>query len=392
MSPAIARRGSAIHRMGGSTLDVQRYDRFREVLARSSVDAVIAASPANTWYLSECNIMTQKALPERLAMVVWPKQGEPVYVVCGLEAGQAREESWIKDIRDYVEFVQSPVDLAVAALSEMGLTAGKIGYEATFLTAHYYDQLKTGLPDATLVPVDGFFDRVRMIKTAQEQAVLEDAFRATDRAIRRAFEATSPGQTEKQVSDRLQVELLREGAEGTAFSVLCTGVNSLITHPVPAGRVIADGELMRTDFGGIFGGYYSDVARTVVVGTPSARQVATYEWIWAMHERLIAAMTPGRPVAELYNLCQRTYIDAGYPCDRPHIGHGVGLGLHEHPMIAPGTKEILQPGMCLCIEPNLTVPGVEKYHTEDLILVTEQGPRILSRSADWSKLLCVTGG
>jgi len=227
--------------MGGSHLDSPRYTRFREVLARSSFDAVIAASPANTWYLSECNIMTQKQLPERLAMVVWPKVGDPVYVVCGLEEGQARAETWIKDIRSYLEFVQSPVELAVAAVHELGLAKGRIGYEATFLTAHYYDQLKAGLPDATLVPADGFFDRVRMIKTPQEQALLEQAFRATDRAIRRAFVATAPGQTEKEVSDRLQIELLREGAEVTAFSVICTGTNSLITHPVPAGRVIADG-------------------------------------------------------------------------------------------------------------------------------------------------------
>lgn len=370
-------------------MDSQRYDRFREVLARSSFDAVVAASPANTWYLSECNIMTQKALPERLALVVWPKLGEPIYVVCGLEEGQARAESWIKDIRAYVEFAESPIEYVAAALRELGLAAGTIGYEATFLTAHYYDQLKASLPDAALVPADGFFDRVRMIKTPQEQALLEEAFRATDRAIRRAFELTAPGQTEKQVSDRLQVELLREGAEGTAFSVLCSGVNSLITHPVPAGRVIADGDLMRTDFGGIFAGYYSDVARTVVVGTPSQRQVATYEWLWSVHEQLIAAMTPGRPVAELFAICSKIYADAGHPTNRPHIGHGVGLGLHEYPMIAPSTREILQPGMCLCIEPNLTVPGVEKYHTEDLVLVTEHGPRVLSRSADWSRLLAV---
>ncbi len=140
------------------------------------------------------------------------KGGEPVYVVCGLEEAQAREDSRIQDIRPYVEFAESPVELAAAALREIGKERGRIGYEAAFLTAHYYDQLKRALPAARLVPADRFFDRVRMIKTAAEQQLLEDAFLATDRAIRRAFIQTAPGQTEKQVSDRLQGELLREGA------------------------------------------------------------------------------------------------------------------------------------------------------------------------------------
>ncbi len=372
-------------------MDGERYVRFRENLDRSDFDAVIAASPANTWYLSECNIMTQKQLPERLALVVWPKAGEPVYVVCGLEEAQAREDTWISDIRGYVEFAESPVDLAAAAIREKGLERGRIGYEATFLTAHYYDQLKAALPGAALVPADRFFDRARMIKTPAEQALLESAFLATDRAIRSSFLETAPGQTEKEVSDRLQGALLREGAEVTAFSVLCSGRNSLITHPVPAGRVIASGDVMRTDFGGIFGGYYSDVARTVVVGKASDRQRRVYDWLFSVHERIIAAAEPGRPVSDLFNLCLSLFQGAGDPMNRPHIGHGVGLGLHEHPVIAPSTSEPLQPGMCLCIEPNLTVPGVEKYHTEDLVLVTETGPRVLSRSADWSRLLEVNG-
>ena len=81
---------------------------------------MVAVSPENTWYLSEAVIDTQRTLLERLALVAWPRQGEPVYIVCTNEQIQARRDSWIPDLRGYVEYKESPMAFLAQAITEKG--------------------------------------------------------------------------------------------------------------------------------------------------------------------------------------------------------------------------------------------------------------------------------
>lgn len=369
--------------------DQIKMERFRKALAESEFDVAVAISPENSWYLSEVVIDTQRSLLERLALVVWAKgANEPIYVVCTNEEIQARNESWIREIRGYVEYKESPMELLAQALTDLGATRGRIGIEHRFLTAHYFSQLARLLPEATFVEVGPLFDRVRMIKTPDEIARLEAASLATDRAIRTAFEAARPGLTEKEIGTLLSRELIMNGAEMQAFQVLAAGPRTQETHPRAGDRPIGDGELMRTDFGGVFpGGYYSDMGRTVCVGKPDQRQLDIYRQIWEEHERLIGMLKPGVACSEVYYSHKQRWDAKGWPMKRPHIGHSLGIGLHEYPIFMPSDQTPLQPGMCMAVEPTHIVAGIEKYHTEDLVLITESGARILSRSADWSALL-----
>jgi Xaa-Pro aminopeptidase len=368
--------------------DVVKIERFKKALMQSDIDVVVATTPENTWYLSEVVIDTQRTILERLAVVVWAKHADPVYIVCTNEEIQVRKESWIKDIRGYVEYQKSPMDLTADAIRELGAAKGRIGIELKFLTAHYFAQLQKLLPEATFVEVGPFFDRVRMIKTAAEIARLEAAAMATDRAMRTAFEQARPGMTEKQVGVILSSELIKNGAEMQAFQVLAAGESTILTHPRATDYVIQNGDLMRTDFGGMFpGGYLSDLGRTICVGRPNQRQIDTYRQIWEEHERLISMLRPGLHPRELYMSHKQQWDAKGWAMKRPHIGHSLGIGLHEHPLLMPSEELTLEAGMCMAIEPTHIWPGVEKFHTEDLVLITETGYRVLSRSADWSLLL-----
>jgi Xaa-Pro aminopeptidase len=368
--------------------DQTKIDRFTQALADSEFDVVVAISPENTWYLSEAIIDTQRTLLERLALVVWAPGRNPIYIVCTNEEVQARRDTWIQDIRGYVEYQESPMQFLAEAVTELGAARGTVGIEKHFLNVFYYEELQRLLPSAKLIDVGAFFDRVRAIKTPDEIRRLEAAAKATDRAIRKAFEAARPGMMERQVGAMLTSELILEGAEMQAFQVLAAGVNTCSTHHRAGDYVARPGDLMRTDFGGIFPkGYYSDLARTICLGMASARQRDTYALLWEEHERLIETMRPGVTCQEIYEGHKRRWEARGWPMTRPHIGHSLGIGLHEHPLFTPSDDTPLQPGMCMSIEPNHTIPGVEKYHVEDLVLITETGPRVLSRVADWSHLL-----
>ena len=369
--------------------DRAKREQFEQALNHSDFDVIVAASPENTWYLSDVMIETQRSLSERLAVVVWAKGAEPIYVVCTNEEIQARQETWINDIRSYVEYQQSPMQLVVDAVKELGAAAAEatVGIEKRFLTAEYYDQLNKLLPSARLVDIGLFLERVRAVKTPDEITRLERAARATDRAIRTAFEATHAGMTERQVGARMLSELVLNGAEMQAFQTLAAGSHSCSTHTAPGDYVLRSGDLMRTDLGGIFpGGYQSDLARTIAVGIASQRQRDTYRVIWDEHERLIALLRPGVTGCDVYRSHKARWETRDWPMVRPHIGHSLGIGVHEHPLLMPNDTTPLTAGMCICVEPNYLVPGVEKYHVEDLILVTEEAPRVLSRTADWSAL------
>jgi Xaa-Pro aminopeptidase len=288
--------------------DTLKLQRFEQALAATEFDVVVAASPDNTWYLSDAVLDTQRSLLERLALVVWAKGAPPVYIVCGNEEIQARRDTWIQDLRAYVEYQQSP------------------------------------------------------------HAV--------------------PGPCSNGTRRVMSSELILGGAEMQGFQVLAAATKSCSTHARASDYVLRSGDLMRTDFGGVFpGGYNSDLARTICVGEASRQQRETYAAIWGEHERLIAMLRPGGTCRELYDSHKAAWKAHGWPMVRPHIGHSLGIGLHEHPLLMPGDTTPLAPGMCMAIEPNHLLPEVEKYHVEDLVLVTEGAPRVLSRIADWSRLL-----
>lgn len=319
--------------------------------------------------------------------MVWAKgTAEPIYIVCTNEEVQARRESWIREIRGYVEYRQSPMEFLARAVSDRGGASGRVGIEKHFLQAHFYEELRERLPRARLEEAGALFDAVRAIKTPAEIQQLETAALATDQAIHTAFQTARPGTSEKQIGAALTVALLMNGADAQVFQALAAGPNMPSTHHVAGGYVLRSGDLLRTDFGGVFRGYNSDLARTVCVGEASQRQRDTYRLIWDEHERLIALMRPGVTGRELFESHRRAWEAHGWPLLRPHIGHSLGIGIHEHPLLRPGDDTPLQPGMVLCMEPAQTIADTERYHVEDTILITESEPRVLSRSADWSSL------
>lgn len=372
--------------------DPVKIARFTEALTGAEFDVLVAASPENAWYLSEAVIDTQRSLLERLAVVIWARGRDPVYVVCTNEEIQARRDSWIADIRGYVEYQRSPMELVADVLAEAQAARGTVGIEHHFLTAHYYQQLRELCPKARLVEVGPWLDHVRSVKTPEEIRRLEAAALATDRAIWSAFTEARPGMAEREVGARMTSALILGGADMQAFQVLAAGVNTCATHHRPGDNMIRRGDLMRTDFGGVFPrGYYSDLARTVAVGATTQRQRDVYAALWEEHERLIAMMRPGITCRELYESHRDRWSERGWPMPRPHIGHGLGIGLHEFPVLMPSEETPLAPGMVLAVEPNYLDPGREKYHVEDLVLITEAAPRVLSRHGDWSSLL-VAGG
>lgn len=181
---------------------LSRYDRLKKYMAEDGIDVAVIISPANTIYFSETYIMTQKDIPDRLAITVLPLSGEPAIIACCIEQNTVDSETWIKDRRYYVEFQQSPIDFLADVLEERGLADARIGIELGYLTASYYQELMHRMPNINLVNCKRIFEKVRMIKEPKEIKYLADAANITRVAMEKGLQEVHPGCTERELPIR----------------------------------------------------------------------------------------------------------------------------------------------------------------------------------------------
>lgn len=353
-------------------------DRLKTEMEQVGLDAVVAVSPENTFYLSGCFIRTQITIRDRLALVLWPREGEPTYIVGDIEEGLAQRESWIPDIQIYVEFAQSPINKLLEVIKARGLAGKRIGMEEHYLTASFYKELTQGAI-AEFVPADAALERVRAVKTSGEISRITDAFLKTEEAIRVAWTSSRAGDTEKQVAERMIDEITMRGADGVRHISLNSGKNTAISHRRPDDSQLKIGEILGTDFGGNWGGFNSDIARVGIVGDPSPEVLSEYQQYREAYVKVLHFLKPRVTAADVYQFCKKTFAEAGMEFTAPHVGHSLSRGGgHENPILHPYNSQPLEANMLIALEPIHRASPDRKYHLEDLILITDQGCEILT--------------
>lgn len=355
-----------------------RIDRIKEQMLKDGYDALVPMSLENVFYSTAAYIRTQRYLRERLEIAVLSDKGEDVFIICGLEESGVKRETWIKDIRPYIEFTESPIRFLVDVLREKGLESGRIGIEKQFLGASDYEALTAALPQTDFLECRGVFDRVRMIKEPKEIEILTDAAIKTEKALNAALLVSSDKDTELELSNRVTINLLQHAMDELAFMFLGTGTRSALVHPIPSREVpLKSGDLIRIDFGGIFSGYYSDLARTIAVGKPPQEKIDSYRKLALTHQSVLEKLQPGMRFSEIYEASEKAFADQGLPFKMPHAGHGLGLECHEYPMINPINEEKLQENMTFNIELAF-IHHDTGYQIENMIHMTSSGPKIIT--------------
>jgi Xaa-Pro aminopeptidase len=220
-------------------------------------------------------------------------------------------------------------------LHEKGLAGGRIGIELGYLSARDYLDLAGRLPRAELVACERVFDELRLVKTPEEVAALTHAAHATERALLAAFRAIEVGHSEKKMVASLACNLLENGAEAINFLYINAGPNTGYPHCKGTTYAAQRGDIVKSDVGGFFQGYVSDVARTGVIGPPTAEQRSIYARLMQVHRATIESAHAGRTAADVFRAAQAAYQAADLPFPLPHAGHSVGLTAHEWPVLSP---------------------------------------------------------
>ena len=362
---------------------------LKRAIAESEFDAVIAASPENVTYISDVFISTQVDIRDRLALVVWDGSADPTFVLCQVEEGYVRQESWIQDIRTYKEFVTSPVDVLAEALREKGLESARIGVESDYLAGRYQAALERLLPNLSIGACEDLFAAVRMLKTPREREIMTAAFRGTEKALMETFQGARPGDTERDMCFRLSDGILRSGADTVAFTHINAGPNTGFPHMDPSDYQVKPGDILKADTGGYYSRYYSNVGRTAKLGPLSD---ADRDW-WAklrdIHHQIIGMLRPGNTGRELFEAATRLHEQHDIPFPYAHNGHGIGLFIHEPPLISPHETAPYQPGMMSTVETRVRWVGKVGYHMEDLVEITDGAPIVRSDYFDNEEILVV---
>ncbi len=342
------------------------------------LDAVVLSSFEGVSYFGGIHLFTQMLVPDRSAFLLARRDGEATLVVCDVEESLVRAQTSLADVRPYVEFAEDPAATAAAAARETAGASARIGIEARRLPAASLATFERE-PGLELVPVDEEVEAARTQKDEREVDFLERAARATQAAVEEAVAAARAGLLERDVAARITANLVARGGS-PVFLVFGAGERALLAHAEATERPLMQGDVIRIDAGARFElGLLGDLARTAVVGEPAERQEGVLAGLKAAQEETFALVEPGRSVSELYRRCKRVVESAGLPFAMPHIGHGLGIGLHEAPHIHPANDTPLAAGMVLNIEPFVIVRDHgEAYHVEDLVLVTDGGFRLLS--------------
>lgn len=356
-------------------------DKVIDAMATDGLDVLVATSPENVAYTSGASIPSQSIVRSRVAATVLPVEGSAAIVVVSLERDLALERSRLDEVVPYREFVDDPIEVVAAEIRARGVAGGRVGVELDQLSVDEHRRLRRALPAATLVPIDRTLERLRMVKTGAELKALRTIGAVAQRIIGEACAAVRPGDTERQLGNIIS-ELYADGG-GDRLTMLVVGSGERSAHPnaPPTSRRLGEGELVRLDVIGSAGGYYSDVARTAVVGEPSPRQQEIYDVLMDVHQRTLVGLRPGTPTAEPYRLYRDAMTEAGLP---PYhfVGHGLGISLHEEPFLSAHNETLLEEGMVMCVEPLTFVSGEFGVQIEDEVLITASGHELLTEAGD----------
>jgi Xaa-Pro aminopeptidase len=350
-----------------------RLASLRTALSKRELDGLLVTAPASIRYLSGFT-------------------GSLAYLVIGLEVAEILGDSryWVQMEEEAPSFHLIRSGLSTDLLSLVperiqALGLRRVGFEAQHLTvAGHSALLKTVDSHAALEPTTGLVETLRMRKSAQEVALLKTAATVSSRAFDRVRAAVRPGIRERDVAFLLEQTFRELGGEGPAFeTIVASGERGALPHARAGERVISEGDLIVFDFGARVAGYCADISRTVVVGRPNAEQQRVLEAVRAAQAASIRAMRPGvtgREVDEIARTAVREVVGET-DCFGHGLGHGVGLEVHERPIMNPRDTTVLEAGMVITNEPGIYLPGWGGVRLEEMVAVTAAGPEIISTAS-----------
>lgn len=381
----------------------QRVEKAQRQRAAAGLDALLVWKDENVRYLTDLRPQLIAGKTTALNGALLIDGAAPILFCSGGERDRVeRTMPWIAEahtipIIEEKALVAGCVQQILApVLRRHGLEKARIGVDEanTILML----ALVEALPEVVVEDGDTPLQQARRIKLPEEIALLEEAAALADAVTASASAAVAEGVRECEVAGEAMRTLFRLGGEYAHVMTpfVASGEHMAPPHRICSDKLIRHGDVVFVDIGANWNGYFGDVARTVICGEPSRRQQEVYTAVYEGLQAGIAEMRTGRTnrdaaravfaAAERYGLGGR-FLSL-------FLGHGVGIGANEPPYIGetlPGAPIFeFEPGMVFALEPLIWVEGVRGgggVRLEEQVLVTEDGPHVMSRAPFDTRLM-----
>jgi Xaa-Pro dipeptidase len=358
-----------------------RWTRSQELMERNNLDAIFVTERTNYRYFSG-NQTIQFNNKQRPMTFLLPRRGKPVMMVYGLEVGLVKDETWVEDVRGYVD-VPFPTALVVDAFRDLGLEDGRVGCELgddqrIWMTFQEFEAIRSALPRAQFVDASRVLKQCRQIKSRAEIERIEEACRITEVAWEIIRRRVHPGLSVPQAERICLQALVDAGSDPVSPGFILLDV--LGYGP---GFTYKKGDLFFCDLGGSYRGYKADFARLATFGPPSDFFKQSHEQIMNIFNAVLQSMQPGRRCKDVADRFNREAESIGYPKlqGSKRIGHGLGLEHQESPSLNMVDEAELIPGMVFTPEPRFVRDGHFIMVEEDVV-ITEHGMRKLSTGCE----------
>jgi Xaa-Pro aminopeptidase len=283
----------------------------------------------------------------------------------------------------FAEFERVTVshDLLGSALEHVPEGNLRAGYEAESLTVSEQQRARELFPERIeLIATKNLVEAMRRVKDAQEIELISAAQKLADDAFEALLAGGLKGRTERELALSLEHDMRLRGAEGPSFdSIVASGGHGALPHATPRDVKIEDGQLVVIDWGAKFSGYCSDCTRTVAIGEPGYEAREAYELVLGAQQVGLEEVRAGVHGKEIDAAVRDIIYGAGHEGHYGHgLGHGVGLDIHEAPNLSLRSEDTLVAGNVVTVEPGVYLPGKFGIRIEDLVVVTDDGNRILT--------------
>lgn len=346
---------------------MQRLEKLKKLIREKELDAILIYMPVNRRYFSGFTGSAGYAL-------IFQERNYFLSDFRYIQQSQKQCEGF--------EIVTMTIENTLSKILA-SFNIKKLGIEDNFMDVAAYLKLKQDIAGIEMTGIGQDLTMIRAVKDEKELEYIAKAAEIADSAFTDILNHIKPGVTEKEIADRLESFMKSKGASGLSFdSIVASGVRSSLPHGVASDKQIEDGDFLTLDFGCIYNGYCSDMTRTIVVGKASDKQKKIYSIVLEAQLKALELVKPGEICKDIDAAARNIIAENGYADYFGHgLGHGVGLQVHELPVLNPLGDIRLQENMVITDEPGIYIPDFGGVRIEDLIVVKQNGPVILSRSS-----------
>jgi len=351
-----------------------RLEKARRLMVENKIDGFFMEGSPTMRYFANINWSRS----ERTFGAVLTQKKPPVWVCSRFELERARESIPAdQEVRTWEED-ESPFKLIGAVMKDAGFTTGRLGIEPSSRTFVLY-AIRRDVPGLDVVDGAVVSEGCRGVKTEKEIAFMDLANKITKLAYREGFKTLREGMTTGELGAAIREAHVKMGVSGGGGGSF--GPNTAFPHGTRTVRNLQKGDNVLVDGGCSIEGFSADITRTVVFGKPSDRQRKVWNAVKKAQTAALKACRPGVACEEVDKAARKVIENAGfgpgYKYFTHRLGHGIGMEGHEYPYLVLGNKLKLEPGMTFSNEPGIYIYGEFGVRTEDCMVVTKDGARLL---------------